>query len=513
MSVTSPSAASSPSDSSRTPTCDVVGIAINGVLNNIVLEYSCLFVQASSGGGEVTGVVVGEAERDVVQIPELPKNQTPTVDLEQESEKSPLEILKIKKEQVEKQKMPKFTIKSIDKAALKEFDQKSSLYQTMHANKECLDTIKDHKRKHDDDEDPPVRPNQGKKRKRRRSKESESSKKPSTTKETPKVVVGDDDQPQDTSEPKTTKTPNLEWFTQPPRPPTPDPEWNKRQVVPDQPEQHWFNQMVSTTKDPLTFNELMATLIDFSKYVLDRLKIDNLTQDILLGLVYNMLKGTCSSSVKLEYYFQECFNALIDKLDWNNPKGDRYPFDLSKPLPLQDCRDEHYLLKTKAPTPTPKAARYEIDGIEDMGEGRKLWHRSQMNKFSKHNVYSTKKILEFKESNFVDLHLNDIEDMLFVAVQHKLFHLTDSDIVTLCMFTRSLVIKKRVEDLQLGVESYHKKLNITPPQQTIPEIEFKEPYTSSHNPPRAIYEDLTKQKRVMRADELYKFSDETLKKV
>ncbi|GKA22748.1 hypothetical protein Tco_0708710, partial [Tanacetum coccineum] len=69
------------------------------------------------------------------QIPELPKNQTPTFDLEQKSEKSPLEILKIKKEQAEKQKMLKFTIKSIDKAALKEFDQKSTLYQTMHANK------------------------------------------------------------------------------------------------------------------------------------------------------------------------------------------------------------------------------------------------------------------------------------------------------------------------------------------------------------------------------------------
>ncbi|GKF11136.1 hypothetical protein Tco_0049062, partial [Tanacetum coccineum] len=24
-----------------------------------------------------------------------------------------------------------------------------------------------------------------------------------------------------------------------------------------------------------------------------------------------------------------------DDLDWNNPEGDRYPFDLSKPLPLQ----------------------------------------------------------------------------------------------------------------------------------------------------------------------------------
>ncbi|GKB84180.1 replication protein A 70 kDa DNA-binding subunit C-like protein [Tanacetum coccineum] len=169
-----------------------------------------------------------------------------------------------------------------------------------------------------------------------------------------------------------------------------------------------------------------------------------------------------------------------------------------------------------------------------------------MNKFSKHNVYSTQKILgvksvsvkklhgyghleeivvkrvdgqlyKFKEGDFVDLHLNDIEDTLLLAVQHKLFHLNDSDIVdfimALRMFTRSLIIKRRVEDLHLGVESCQKKLNITAPQKTFPEIEFKEFYTPSHKPPGVIYEDLNKQKRVMRADELYKFSNGTLKTV
>ncbi|GJY73990.1 hypothetical protein Tco_0478421 [Tanacetum coccineum] len=93
--------------------------------------------------------------------------------------------------------------------------------------------------------------------------------------------------------------------------------------------------MISATKDPLKFNDLMATPIEFSKYMLNGLKIENLTQDILLGPTFNLLKGTCSSSIKLEYNFQECFNTLIDKLDWNNPEGDRYPFDLSKPLSLQ----------------------------------------------------------------------------------------------------------------------------------------------------------------------------------
>ncbi|GJY75986.1 retrovirus-related pol polyprotein from transposon TNT 1-94 [Tanacetum coccineum] len=138
--------------------------------------------------------------------------------------------------------------------------------------------------------------------------------------------------------------------------------------------------------------------------------------------------------------------------------------------------------------------------------------RSQINKFSKHNVYSTQKIpsvvsvmverlhgyghldeimakrvdrqlYKFKEGDFVDLHLNDIEGMLLLVVQHKLFHLNGSDIVdfimALRMFTRSLIIKRRVEDLQLGVESYQKKSNITEPQKTFPRIKFKELYTPS----------------------------------
>ncbi|GJZ21186.1 hypothetical protein Tco_0558225 [Tanacetum coccineum] len=79
----------------------------------------------------------------------------------------------------------------------------------------------------------------------------------------------------------------------------------------------------------------MATLIDFSKYAMNRLKIENFTQAQLVGLVYEMLKGTCTSSIKLEYNMEECFNALTYKIDWNNPEGVRCPFDLTKPLLLK----------------------------------------------------------------------------------------------------------------------------------------------------------------------------------
>ncbi|GKE40476.1 hypothetical protein Tco_1463881, partial [Tanacetum coccineum] len=68
--------------------------------------------------------------------------------------------------------------------------------------------------------------------------------------------------------------------------------------------------------------------------------------------------------------------------------------------------------------------------------------------------------------------------MLLLVVQYKLFHLNGEVIVDLavelCMFTRSLIIKKRVEDVQLGEESYQKNPNITKPQNDFPGISAKE---------------------------------------
>ncbi|GKB87775.1 hypothetical protein Tco_0960047 [Tanacetum coccineum] len=268
--------------------------------------------------------------------------------------------------------------------------------------------------------------------------------------------------------------------------------------------------------------------------------------------------GTCQSSIELEYNIEECFKALTDKLDWENPEGDRCPFDLSKPLPLKGHpghltvaveyffnNDLEYLksidLERKYTT-----SNYKDEGCKHCGPNRQLFYRSQLNRFSKHDVYSHLMILnvksvavnklhgygyleeivvrrvdrqlyKFKEGDFVNLHLNDIEDMLLLVVQHKLFHLDGEVIVDLAMalrmFTRSLIIKKRVKDVQLGVESYQKKLNITKPQKDFPRISAKELYTPSFEPPGVVYEDLSHRKRLMRADELYKFSDGTLKKV
>nr|GEZ62647.1 hypothetical protein [Tanacetum cinerariifolium] len=72
---------------------------------------------------------------------------------------------------------------------------------------------------------------------------------------------------------------------------------------------------------------------------------------------------------------------------------------------------------------------------------------------------------KFKEGDFNRLRIQDIEDMLLLLVQGKLTNLAVEERfafnVSLRMFTRSIVIQSRVEDLQLGVESYQKKLKLT----------------------------------------------------
>nr|GEY46064.1 hypothetical protein [Tanacetum cinerariifolium] len=77
------------------------------------------------------------------------------------------------------------------------------------------------------------------------------------------------------------------------------------------------------------------------------------------------------------------------------------------------------------------------------------------------------KLYKFKEGDFKRLRIQDIEDMLLLLVQGKLTNLTVEERfafnVSLRMFTRSIVIQRRMEDLQLGVKSYQKKLNLTKP--------------------------------------------------
>ncbi|GJW73370.1 retrovirus-related pol polyprotein from transposon TNT 1-94 [Tanacetum coccineum] len=75
-------------------------------------------------------------------------------------------------------------------------------------------------------------------------------------------------------------------------------------------------------------------------------------------------------------------------------------------------------------------------------------------------------------------------------------------VATLWYFIRSTILKKRVEDVQLGVESYQTKLNLACPQGQVEGLDAKEPYTILHKPRGVVYLNKDDKKYLMRANEV-----------
>nr|GEV29095.1 hypothetical protein [Tanacetum cinerariifolium] len=101
------------------------------------------------------------------------------------------------------------------------------------------------------------------------------------------------------------------------------------------------------------------------------------------------------------------------------------------------------------------------------------------------------KLYKFKEGDFKRLRIQDIKDCCFFCI----------------------VIQQHVEDLQLGVKSYQKNLNPLKPDMYRSDLKRKEAYISYSNLRVFIYQNKDKQNRLMRIDELHKFSDDTLNDV
>ncbi|GJR59537.1 hypothetical protein Tco_1501699 [Tanacetum coccineum] len=93
------------------------------------------------------------------------------------------------------------------------------------------------------------------------------------------------------------------------------------------------------------------------------------------------------------------------------------------------------------------------------------------------------KLYTFKEGDYNILHLQEIKDMMLLLIQGKLTNLN---------------IEER---LALGVSL------------RISYLKQKTPYTTYFNPNGFIYQNKDKKNRLMRIDELYKFSDGTLNDV
>ncbi|GJZ15265.1 hypothetical protein Tco_0550942, partial [Tanacetum coccineum] len=291
------------------------------------------------------------------------------------------------------------------------------------------------------------------------------------------------------------------WFQKLTKPPTPDRDWNKTLPAAHGPIQPWISNLAQKEDTRDSFNELMDTPLDFSAFVMNWLKVDTLTLELLVGPTFELMKGSCMSLVELEYFLEEVCKATIDKLDWNNPEGQQYPHDMRKPLPLipnsQGRRVipfDHFINNDLAYLRGGSSSRTYATSVTktkavDYGHVKWIEDLVLNTMWSPHRIIAVTKLQIVKWHNYKHLDWTTVRR-------------NDDKI--------SIVIQRRVEDLQLGVESYQKKLNLRRPDTYRSDLKRLPTYSAYLNPRGFIYQNKDKKNKLMRIDELHKFSDSTL---
>ncbi|GJU88892.1 hypothetical protein Tco_1301315 [Tanacetum coccineum] len=284
-----------------------------------------------------------------------------------------------------------------------------------------------------------------------------------------------------------------DWFQKPTRLPSPDHAWNTSVPAVHETVQPWLSNLAQ--QDPReSFDELTDSTFDFSAF--------------------------------------EVYKATTEKLDWINPEGRQYPHDLRQPLPLvpnsQGRRvipfhhfinnDLEYLRDDLWPNSMwsqtiVKYDKFALWGISHWGKKRRQFYAFATLRESARDVYSKRRIIAVTKVEIVEWHDYKHLDWITVRRDDDVLYNVEERIafnVSLRMFTRRVVIQRRVEDLQLGVESYQKKLNLTKPDTYRSNLRRQDAYTPYSDPRGFIYENKDKKNRLMRIDELHKFSDGTL---
>nr|GEW20955.1 hypothetical protein [Tanacetum cinerariifolium] len=305
------------------------------------------------------------------------------------------------------------------------------------------------------------------------------------------------------------KLPNARWFTK---------KSGSAKAAKKKP--NWFNMLLKSNIDQAEDHILGLSTVAVAKKIKEIIKKDELTIAYLEGVGLKMLKRQYKNDVELEYHVKQLKAAVLEETRWSNA------WEKSTPHLLPSIFPQGVTLKWE--------------------DARKYFFKAELGKRSSNKVYSDKRIIsvvkvtmkrkwgygfltsivvkrsdkkeyEFSYADLPRLSLNDVEDMYLLKVQDKLHHLkSDFEIDfnnALLLFIRRVIIQNRIDDLQLGVESYQRTINLTKPKFYFQRIDQKIPYTTSGTENGVVYVNQHNMKSLMKLNEVSKFCDGTMFKV
>ncbi|GJX55658.1 hypothetical protein Tco_0285555 [Tanacetum coccineum] len=320
------------------------------------------------------------------------------------------------------------------------------------------------------------------------------------------------------------------------RPTTPEPAWTIPSSNMSDVENNWASALVSTYEPPAE-NSLLAKIGDmttFMNWYCQKVNKTVLTQADFERQAYEVVKAFYPDVIHLQFQMEECHKMLADQINWANledleylrygNKGSRLALSISK---MKDACYPDFGLELLVPEQMwidevctyDKSAAY---GISHWWFNRQKFcidrhdypsHRRavkthmrilsvvRIKAFSRYGYDYLSEIVfrraDFQEHtiaerDFKNLYPSDFEDLNLLLLQGHLDHLPGSD--------------KRM----LSATTY---LNLTKPGWDATGYEFKHDYTIIESPRVVVFPVNNNERKIMRFNEIYKFSDGTLTRI
>ncbi|GJR97220.1 retrovirus-related pol polyprotein from transposon TNT 1-94 [Tanacetum coccineum] len=288
------------------------------------------------------------------------------------------------------------------------------------------------------------------------------------------------------------------------RPATPEPAWTIPSSHKSDLENNWASAL-ATTYEPPAENSLLAKIGDMTTFLnsyCQRMNKTVLTQADFEGQAYEVVKAFYPDVIHLQFQMEECHKMLTDRVDWANPEGDQVRINVNRPLPLGGPPG-HVTIQTEF---------FFNKDLEYLRYGSKGSCPALL-------------ISKMKAASYPDFGLE-----LLVPEQMWIDDVCTYDVsakygISHWWFTRQKFYIDRHDSPSRRKETLgFEKLQNSPwslhfyefgpsTLKDMPSYEFKHNYTIIESPRAVVFLVNNNERKIMRFNEIYKFSDSTLTRI
>ncbi|GJQ93374.1 hypothetical protein Tco_0004513 [Tanacetum coccineum] len=284
------------------------------------------------------------------------------------------------------------------------------------------------------------------------------------------------------------------------RPATPEPAWSIPSSSLPVPIHNWASALASSYMEEC--HKLLTNQVD------NRLLRYNVSRPLPLGGHPGQV------TIQTEFFF----NRDLDYLRFGS-KGDRLALSITK---MKAAYYPDVGLEQMVPDQMwiEEECMYDISATYGISH---WWFKRQKFYINRHSAETNRRAIVRTHMRILsvvrieDLYPSDFEDLYLLNLQGHLNHLPPRDKKILStavnLWIRNLVIRQRVEDFQLGIESYQTQLNLTKPRWEATGLEFMHYYKILDSLRAILFRDKYGMHMLMRFNEIHKFSDDTLQQI